>query len=217
MTTNPDSSPQPEENPYLKVARANAAAAQVLQNLNQLVPEMPEAAPPAEAAAPAPSLPPQGNLLPQTRSRTPYVSAFETPPPQTNRLPTQTRKAARSEYVPASELSAKLTPADTETSGFPASAAPNPYQSPQATGQAKQAQRRQLQQQAEAAAVQRRQAETEATTKRRLLEKQAQQFLDKLDNHEAAECDRLWFEAFAELCPSRLDAAIEFIQTMSPA
>jgi hypothetical protein len=66
------------------------------------------------------------------------------------------------------------------------------------------------QQQAQAQAQQ-------AAAKRRQLEIRAQQFLAKLDRMDRFEGDRMWFESFAELCPSRLEAAIEFIQTMNSA
>ena len=79
------------------------------------------------------------------------------------------------------------------------------YCSPQETWQAEKVR----QQQAQA-------AEAQAATQRRYLERQAQQFLRNLEQSDVLEGDRMWFEAFAELCPSRLEAAIEFIQTIDP-
>lgn len=87
----------------------------------------------------------------------------------------------------------------------PHSPHPQSYCSPQETWQAEKVR----QQQAQAAAAQ-------AATQRRHLEKRAQQFLLSLEQSDVLEGDRMWFEAFAELCPSRLEAAIEFIQTIGP-
>lgn len=44
-------------------------------------------------------------------------------------------------------------------------------------------------------------------------EQQAKKFLVKLEKLDPLEGTRMWFEDFAKLCPSRLEAAIEFLAT----
>ncbi len=48
----------------------------------------------------------------------------------------------------------------------------------------------------------------------RQLESQARAFLKKLDTLDPLNSDRMWFESFAKSCASRLEAAMEFIETV---
>ena len=122
---------------------------------------------------------------------------------------------------PSSDLasySAPVSPPMTSSSGdrplsSPAPPSQSPYHSPQEAWQAQVEARQAALRQQQLAQAQARQA----AAKRRQLELRAQQFLARLDKRNTLEGDRMWFEAFAELCPSRLEAAIEFIQTMEPS
>ncbi|MBO9999844.1 MAG: hypothetical protein J7641_12725 [Cyanobacteria bacterium SID2] len=56
--------------------------------------------------------------------------------------------------------------------------------------------------------------EQQEIRERHQLEERAKAFLKQLDKLDSLDSDRMWFDAFAQLCSSRLEAAIEFVKTV---
>lgn len=156
-------------------------------------------------------------------SQTQAEISDQTSPPQSNPTQATTQATAQSsdyttrisQALPAPKPFAKPVSNNTNHSTT------SHYRSPAEVLKEEAERQRQEQEQLRLAALQQQQAQQrqqqEAAIRRSRLEDQAKAFLEKLNELDPLDEERMWFESFADHCHDRLEAAIEFIATMSAA
>ncbi len=212
MSSNPYLELQSNRNPYLEAAMSREADVRVMQKLVRLAPNY---------VSPEPAT----SCSPTTESV--YRSALETPSPSSLTLKSN-QSVNRSESTSEEETAAYSSNPGYDGSIPLATGADavrdspggglrqrSPYRSPEAVLREEAAARQREQQRLRREAIrqQRLQQEQErqAAEHQRQLELRAGAFLQTIDALDPLDGERMWFESFAELCSSRLEAAMELI------
>ncbi|NJR65701.1 MAG: hypothetical protein HC772_10820 [Leptolyngbyaceae cyanobacterium CRU_2_3] len=215
MEPNPYLQLQSDQNPYLTAALSREADSHLIQNLLGLVPEL----------LPEPSLGAAQGVYQSALEVSPdspdagYTSATGTPqfnPYQS----TPAQPIARGQHNVSPDSSSddsrgnQLTPKKPPVEKPPVETL---YRSPEAVLRETARQQQQEQERSQQAAIQQQRLEQEqkqqATAAQHQLELRARAFLRKVNALDPLDSERMWFESFAEHCPSRLAAAIELIKT----
>ena len=217
MSRNPYLKLQSNHNPYLEAAMSREADARMIQKLVQLVPNdvLPYVSP--EQAT--------------TSSSTPesvYQSALETPAPSSLDLK-RNNPVNSSESTSEGQTAAAYSSDPVDDGAIPLATGTDavrdspgadlhprrPYRSPDVIlreeAAAKQREQQRLRQEAIRQQQLQREQERQAAAQRRQLELRAEAFLKTIDALDPLDGERLWFESFAELCASRLEAAMELV------
>jgi|GEM_PF-3913830 len=212
MASNPYLELQSDRNPYLEAAMSRETEARIIQKLAQLVPD--SVSPELQSTAPS-------------AVQSVYQSVFEGPVPSFGDL--ENGGSTRSDpavygQTPVSESGRNESVDDNSLvddgsialeTGLGGGRDRNPYRSPEALLREEAAQLEQEQQQLRQETIRqqklKQQREQQEAASQRQLKLRAKAFLKKIEALDPLEGERLWFESFAELCSSRLAAAMELV------